>query len=150
MATPGNAVDKIRSLARAAGDPEPRTPGEFARSCLEALAFAYRTCLDDLELLTRERVGRIDTIHIVGGGSKNQLLSQMTADATGRRVLAGPTEATAAGNILVQAMTDGQVNDLASIRAIVARSFETIEYKPSSSSRWDAEYSRFRERRERP
>lgn len=150
LATPGGAIDKIKSLARASGDPEPRTPGEFARCCFEALAFAYRTCLDDLESLTREEVGRIDTIHIVGGGSKNQLLNQMTADATGRRVVAGPAEATAAGNILVQAMADGQVNDLVSIRAIVARSFEMIEYRPTDSDRWDAEYSRYRERRGRP
>jgi rhamnulokinase len=137
LAAPGGAIQKIKSLARAAGDPEPSSPGEFARCCLESLALAYRATLEDLESLTRDR---IETIHIVGGGSRNQLLNQMTADATGRRVLAGPAEATAAGNILVQAMSDGQVPDLAAIRAI-AHSFDTTENVPRDAARWDSEYA---------
>jgi rhamnulokinase len=139
LASPGGAIEKLQSLARAAGDPEPTTPGELARCCLEALAMAYRSCLDELESVTRRR---IDTIHIVGGGSKNALLNQMAADATGRGILAGPAEATAAGNVLVQA-ADGRTSDLASIRGIVAGSFETTEYAPKDAARWAREYTRF-------
>ncbi len=140
--TPGGAIEKIKSLARNAGDPEPRTPGEFARCCLEALAMAYRSCLESLEMLTKHTRPHIDTIHIVGGGTKNTLLNQMTADSTGRRVLVGPTEATAAGSVLVQAMADGQTQDLASIRAIVARSFDTVEYMPHDTALWNPQYAR--------
>jgi rhamnulokinase len=140
--TPGGAIEKIKSLARNAGDPEPRTPGEFARCCLEALAMAYRSCLESLEMLTKHVRPHINTIHIVGGGTKNTLLNQMTADSTGRRVLVGPTEATAAGSVIVQAMADGQTQDLASIRAIVARSFDTVEYMPHDTALWNPQYAR--------
>ncbi len=144
LAAPGDSIDKLKSLARAARDPEPATPGELTRCCLEALAMAYRRSLDDLESLTGDGHQYIETIHIVGGGSKNTLLNQMAADATGRRILAGPAEATAAGNLLVQAMADRRAGDLASIRAIVARSFELVEYTPKENARWNAEYLRHR------
>ncbi len=146
LATPGGSIDKIRALAAAAGDPEPRTPGELARCCFEALAMAYRACLGDLELVLPGGVGSIDTIHVVGGGSKNELLNQMTANATGRRVVAGPAEATAAGNILTQAMHDGRIPDLAGVRGVVARSFGTKEYAPVDGAAWGREFERFRGR----
>ena len=88
---------------------------------------------------------KIKTIHIVGGGVQNELLSQMTADACGRTVIAGPVEATAAGNILVQAMATGDVKSLADARNIVRNSFDVKKYEPSGSKEWDAAYSRFRE-----
>jgi rhamnulokinase len=141
LAAPGDAIAKLQSLARDAGDPEPTTSGQMTRGCLESLAFAYRHCLDELESLTKRH---IEVIHIVGGGSKNSLLNQMAADATGRRVLAGPAEATAAGNVLVQAMADGRAMNLTSIRSIVADSFETIEYTPRDAARWNKEYARCR------
>ena len=144
LAAPGGAIEKILGLARHAGDPEPRTPGELTRCCIEALAMAYRHCLEDLESLVCTAGDRLETIHVVGGGSKNALLNQMTADATGRRVLAGPAEATAAGNVLVQAMSDGRVRNLADIRGVVARSFDVVEYLPAEAARWSAEYTRHR------
>lgn len=146
LATPGGAIAKIRALAAAAGDPEPRTPGELARCCFEGLAMAYRACLDSLESLLPSGPGSIDTIHIVGGGSKNELLNQMTASATGRRVVAGPGEATAAGNILTQAMSDGRIADLAGARRVVASSFGTKEFAPVDGAAWGREFERARVR----
>jgi len=83
-------------------------------------------------------------LHIVGGGGKNALLCQMTADATGRRVVVGPFEATATGNALVQMMATGTVANLAELRQIVARSFELVTYEPADLAEWDAAHDRFR------
>jgi rhamnulokinase len=141
LQSPGGAIEKLQSLARAAGDPEPKTPGELARCCFEALAMAYCSCLAELQLLTQRH---IHTIHLVGGGTKNTLLNQMAADVTGRRILVGPAEATAAGNVLVQAMADGRAPDVAAIREIVRRSFGTVEIKPTDAARWAQEYNRWR------
>ena len=114
------------------GQPAPETPGQFVRCCLESLALAYRDKLATLESILDRR---FDVIHVVGGGGKNELLCQMTADATGRRVVVGPYEATAIGNALVQAMAAGDVRDLAELRKIVARSFELVNYEPADTQR---------------
>ena len=87
---------------------------------------------------------KIKTIHIVGGGTQNELLSQMTADACNRLVVAGPVEATGIGNILVQAMATGDVKSLADARAIVRNSFDVKRYEPRETKRWDEAYTRFR------
>lgn len=144
LAQPGGILGKIDTFARRVGDPAPATPGEFMRCCLEALAMEYRRCIDELELLAGQE-GRVDTIHVVGGGSRNALLNQMTADATGCRVLAGPVEATAAGNVLVQALADDQAADPAGLRAIVTSSFPITAYEPRDRARWDDAYARHRE-----
>jgi rhamnulokinase len=102
-------------------------PGVICRTILESLAATYRKVLDNLENLTGKRIGRV---HIVGGGSRNQLLNQLAANATGRSIIAGPTEATAAGNILVQAMGAGHVRDLSEVREIVGRSFPLATLNP--------------------
>ena len=86
---------------------------------------------------------RFDVIHVVGGGGKNPLLCQMTADATGRRLVVGPFEATATGNVLVQAMAEGAVRDLSNLRRVVAESFELTTYEPSGSEDWARSYVRF-------
>ena len=86
---------------------------------------------------------KIATIHIVGGGGRNELLNQATADACGRPVVAGPVEATAAGNILVQAMATGAVKSLGNARQIVARSFEVKRYEPQAKAQWDEAYERY-------
>jgi rhamnulokinase len=118
----------------------PESPGQFIRCCLESLALAYRDKLATLETILSRR---FDVIHVVGGGGKNELLNQMTADATGRRVVVGPFEATALGNALVQAMAAGDVSDLAELRRIVARSFELTTYDPAGSSDWEPAAERF-------
>jgi rhamnulokinase len=88
---------------------------------------------------------RIKVIHLVGGGTQNELLNQMTADACGRSVITGPVEATAAGNILVQAMANGQVKSVDQIRQIVRNSFDVKHYQPNQTRQWDAAYARYRE-----
>ncbi len=139
--SPGNMPQKISEYARATGQPSPESPGQFVRSCLESLAFAYREKLETLETILGRR---FDVVHVVGGGGKNTLLSQMTADATGRRVVVGPYEATATGNALVQALAAREVGNLAELRHIVARSFEPAEYLPVSSDRWHEAYERYK------
>ena len=124
---PGDMPAKIREWCAAAGQGVPETPGEIARTILESLAFRYLEVLESLERLLGRRLG---TIHIVGGGSRNVLLNQLVADITGRRVVAGPAEATAAGNILIQAIGSGQLADLAEARQVVRRSFPVEVYQP--------------------
>jgi rhamnulokinase len=108
----------------------PETPGEIARTILESLAFRYRDVLESLERLLGRKLG---TIHIVGGGSRNRLLNRLVADIAGRRVVAGPAEATAAGNILVQAIGSGDVANLAEARAVVRRSFPVEVFLPGET-----------------
>jgi rhamnulokinase len=122
------------------GEPAPESPGQFVRCCLESLALAYRDNLSTLESILDRR---FDVIHIVGGGGKNELLCQMTADATGRRVIVGPYEATALGNALVQAMAAGDVKDLSDLRRISARSFELTTYEPFGAGDWERASERF-------
>ena len=139
---PGRMPEKIVEYARSTGQPEPSDVGQFIRCCLESLALAYRHTLDQLERI----LGRtFDVMHIVGGGSRNRLLNQMTADAIGRKVLAGPQEATAMGNLLVQAMGDGRVRDRFEIRRLVSRTVRPQVYEPRRVADWDRAYSRFSE-----
>jgi rhamnulokinase len=125
---PGDMPGRIAALCTELGESAPSSPPEFARSILESLAIAYGTAIDDVVRLS----GRpIEVVHIVGGGSQNALLCQLTADRTGRPVLAGPVEATAIGNVLVQARAAGLVNgELEDLRALVARAFPPVEYRP--------------------
>jgi len=124
------------------GQPCPTTPGGYARAVLDSLALKYRIVLRNLESLTGHR---IEQIRIIGGGSKNRLLNQFTADATGVRVLAGPTEATALGNIAMQMLATGAVSSLAEARAIIDRSFPTEMFEPQDPEPWDREAQRFQQ-----
>jgi rhamnulokinase len=122
---PGDMPVRIRTWCREHGLDAPRTKGEFCRTILESLAHRYKDVLEGLETL----IGRkIKVIHIVGGGSRNQLLNRLVAEVTGRKVIAGPVEATAAGNLLVQAIGAGEVSGLEEARAVVRRSFEITSY----------------------
>ncbi len=124
---PGDMPRKIAEHCRTRGQEPPRTHGEYARAILESLARRYREVLENLETLSGRRIA---VIHIVGGGSKNRLLNQLVADATGRRVVAGPAEATAIGNLLVQAMGAGELAGIEEIRAVVRRSFAIETFEP--------------------
>ena len=131
---------KIADFARTTNQPAPESPGQFVRCALESLALAYRHKLNTLEsILDRQ----FDVVHVVGGGGKNALLCQMTADATGRRVVVGPYEATALGNALVQAMGAGDIADLAALRQIVARSTELAHYEPAGDGAAQEAFPRF-------
>jgi rhamnulokinase len=130
----------MREFCFATGQAAPETPGGLARVALEGLALRSRWVVDHLEEVTGQP---IRTIHIVGGGAHNRLLCQMTADATGRPVLAGPVEATALGNIIVQLIAAGALASLSQGRDVVARSFSVQEFVPLPDARWQDAYGRF-------
>ena len=138
--SPGEMPLKIERFCRETGQQPPVTRGDYVRACLDGLALTYRRTLEGLEdVLGR----RISVIHILGGGSQNTLLNQMTADACNRPVVAGPVEATAIGNILVQAIATGDMPSLNEARAVVRRSFEVKTYQPGNTKPWDAAYQKF-------
>jgi rhamnulokinase len=138
--TPGDMPRKIADFARATNQPAPETPGQFVRCALESLALTYRDKLDTLESILNRR---FDVVHVVGGGGKNALLCQLTADATARRVIVGPSEATAMGNALVQAMAASKVANLSALRGIVTRSVELVRYEPHENANWHEAYARY-------
>ncbi|MEK6248911.1 MAG: FGGY-family carbohydrate kinase, partial [Planctomycetales bacterium] len=137
---PGGMLEKIVEYAEQTRQPVPEDPGQFVRCCLETLALTYLRTFNKLQSVTNRQY---DVLHIVGGGGKNELLCQFTADALNRRVVVGPVEATAAGNILTQAMGAGDVNDLDHIRRIVSASFDLKTYQPADTSGWDDAYQRY-------
>jgi len=138
----GQMPAKIAEFCRSTNQNAPESVGALIRACLEGLALTYRKTLEGLEKVLGRR---IDTIHILGGGTQNELLNQMTADACQRRVVAGPIEATAIGNVLVQALALGDVKSLAEARAIVRNSFPMKYYEPRDSAIWQAAYARYRD-----
>jgi rhamnulokinase len=132
---PADMPEAIRALARASGQPVPESTGAVVRTALESVAVAIRRTLGELDGLLGRRVSRV---HVVGGGVQNRLLCQMIADATDRPVVAGPVEATAIGNLLVQLLAhDGRV-DLREVRRIVRDSFDPARYEPRDAARWNA------------
>lgn len=132
----------IETYCRQTGQVTPKTIGSMARTILESLALKYRMVMDQLQLVT----GRtINVIHIIGGGSKNELLCQFTANATGKRIVAGPSEATGLGNILLQAKGLNHVEDLTHLRRIVRNSFDLKEYLPKNTENWEIAYEKFQE-----
>ena len=139
--SPDNMATAIRELCRRSGQSVPETDGDLVRCAMESLALKYRVVLDDLESLIGHR---IEVIHIVGGGSKNELLNQCTADASKRPVIAGPVEATAMGNVLTQAKAAGELSTLADIRSVVRCSTDCRRYEAAGDDKWDEAYSRFR------
>ncbi len=139
---PPDMPDAIRDYCRRTGQPEPCGPGAFTRAVLESLAFKYRVVLDALEALTGTP---ITEIQIVGGGSRNRLLNQFTADATGRTVLAGPVEATALGNVAMQMLATGAVSTIGEARRVIEYSFPIDRLAPVAADRWDAHYRRFQD-----
>ena len=139
---PADMAGAIADYCRKTGQPVPRTRAEFARCVLDSLALKYRLVLEELRQVSARPVNRIQ---MVGGGSRNRLLCQMTSDATGLPVVAGPVEATAIGNMLVQALGRGRVSSLDGIRRIVARSFEIERFLPNAAADWEMAYERLRE-----
>jgi rhamnulokinase len=122
--------------------PAPASPGAYVRAVLESLAFKYRLVLQNLEQLTGRRIERI---RIIGGGSKNRLLNQFTANATGRITLAGPAEATALGNVAVQVLASGGASSLKEVRQMVERSFSIEIFEPVETDKWEKQFERFQQ-----
>lgn len=137
----GEMTAKIADYCQRTGQELPATPGSLVRSLLEGLALRYRQGIEDLERLTGQPT---KTIHILGGGSRNALLCQFTADATGQPVLAGPAEATATATVLLQALARRRLSSLAEVREIVAKSFDLFLYEPKPSEAWEEAYATFR------
>jgi len=137
---PDSMLDTIAGYCEETNQPVPDSPGAFVRCALESLALVYRSHLNEAEQLTGKT---IDKLHIVGGGSKNALLNQLAANATGREVIAGPTEATALGNIAVQAIGLGHIQDLAAARQVIRESMDVESYQPQEPDAWQAAYERF-------
>jgi len=131
---PGDMPARIVELAVENGYPLRLEPGAIARCIFESLALKYRRTVEQLE---RVSGAHIQTVHVVGGGSSNRLLCQMTANACGRLVVAGPVEATAIGNVLVQAMALGLISTLEQARDVVRRSVALQTYEPTSTDEWD-------------
>ena len=125
--SPGDMPDKISSFCRETAQPVPATPGQFVRTILESLALTYAQTLHQLEILIDRK---FDKLHIVGGGSRSNLLNQLTANATGLTVITGPVEATAIGNILIQALALGHLESSGHLRRIVENSFPTQTFLP--------------------
>ena len=134
LVAPADMPEAIRALAKATGEPVPESTAAVVRTALESVAMAVRRTLAELDTLLGRRVSRV---HIVGGGVKNTLLCQMIADATARPVVAGPVEATAIGNLLVQLAGRGGTADLRALRTIVRDSFEPAYYEPKEAARWN-------------
>jgi rhamnulokinase len=139
---PRSMVAAIAGYCRETGQPEPEGPPGYARAILESLAFKYRVVLESMEELTGTA---ITEIRIVGGGSRNRLLNQFTADATGRTVLSGPVEASALGNIAMQMVATKAVASLSEARRIIEHSFPVERFEPVAPEAWNAHYRRFHE-----
>lgn len=142
FASPGNMPQKIADYCRETGQTSPQSEGEFARCCLDSLALKYRWAFEKLELLGNRK---LETLYIVGGGSQNELLNQLTADCLGRPVVAGPVEATAAGNILLQALAHNQIKNEKQLRSVVRASFDLKRFEPNPAEkpRWDEKFAHF-------
>jgi rhamnulokinase len=130
----------IRQYCAASGQAAPETVGEIARCAFESVSMKYRSVLESLRLLTRRGLG---TIRLVGGGGLNAVLCQMTADACGCRVVSGPSEASALGNVMLQAVATGHLADVRSGRAALAESVQCSIFDPHPSDQWDEAFARF-------
>ncbi|MDO4574848.1 MAG: rhamnulokinase family protein [Planctomycetia bacterium] len=137
---PENMVEAICAFCRRTGQSVPQTEGEILRCATDSIALRFRQVFEMCEEING---GRIETLHIVGGGTKNRQLCQAAANATGRTVVTGPVEATAIGNILMQAIADGAVADIAQARKIVRDSFPMETFSPSDTQAWEEAYVRY-------
>ncbi len=139
---PADMPGVLAAFCRRTGQTAPTQPGAFTRMILESLALKYRLTKELLAQLTARPVS---TIHIVGGGSQNDLLNQFAADATACRIVAGPVEATSIGNLIMQLYALGEIKSLAEGRALTRRSFATKTFEPRDTAAWDKAYIRFQQ-----
>lgn len=139
--SPESMVDAVKEYCEKTGQKVPQSDGELARCVFDSMALAYRKSLEELEKICNKE---FDDIHIIGGGCQNTLVDQIAADVTGRKVIAGPIEATAIGNILMQLITVGELSDINSGRQLVAKSFPQVEYLPyEKNAKHDEAYEKF-------
>jgi rhamnulokinase len=137
---PGDVPAAIDQFLRRTHQPSPKSAAGYTRAILESLALKYRLVLTNLEKLTGRRMTQI---RVIGGGSKNRLLNQFTADATGKTVLAGPAEATALGNVAMQILATGGAASLKEVRELVDRSYPAEAFEPREPEKWNRQTGRF-------
>lgn len=138
---PGDMPSRIQKYCVDTNQRVPQTKGQIVRVVLESIALKYRLVLERLEELSGKH---LEPLHIIGGGTRNKLLNQFTADSTGRTVITGPVEATAIGNILMQAIGMKHISSLAEAREVVRISFEPEIFEPRLNSAWDEAYARLK------
>ena len=140
FANPSSMLEAIDAFCERTGQEKPASDAQVIRLIFESLALRYRQVLEDLDHIATHPIERL---HIIGGGSKNRLLNQLTANAIGRKVVAGPSEATAIGNVMIQAMAAGVVSSLQEMRCIIHASIETEEFAPELVAEWEEAYQKF-------
>lgn len=141
FANPANMIQAITAYCTASAQPIPETRAQIVRCIFESLALRYRQVIESLRLLSPRP---IETLHVIGGGSKNDLLNQFTANAVGIPVVAGPSEATAIGNVMIQAMAAGEATDVGGMRQLIHRSIPLKTYQPQDTDDWDMAYMHFK------
>ena len=140
FANPSSMIDAIQAYCRQTQQPIPETPAEICRCIFDSLALRYRQVFSWLQEFAPFK---LETLHIIGGGSLNKFLNQFTANSTGATVLAGPQECTAIGNVMLQAKAAGLVGDIWEMRAIIADSTEMMKYEPQDKATWDAAFDKY-------
>ncbi len=140
FANPPSMLTAINAFCERNGQPSPENDAQIIRCIFESLALRYRQVLGDLDRIAKFPIERL---HIIGGGSKNDLLNQLTSNAINRKVVAGPSEGTAIGNVMIQAMAAGVVSSLKEMRTIIHASIETKEYMPQDVEEWNKAYQKF-------
>ncbi len=140
FANPSSMIDAIQAYCRQTQQPIPETPAEICRCIFDSLALRYRQVFSWLQEFAPFK---LETLHIIGGGSLNKFLNQFTANSTGATVLAGPQECTAIGNVMLQAKAAGLVGDIWEMRAIIANSTEMMKYEPQDKATWDAAFDKY-------
>ena len=140
FANPSSMIDAIQAYCRQTQQPIPETPAEICRCIFDSLALRYRLVFSWLQEFAPFK---LETLHIIGGGSLNKFLNQFTANSTGATVLAGPQECTAIGNVMLQAKAAGLVGDIWEMRAIIADSTEMMKYEPQDKATWDAAFDKY-------
>lgn len=141
FAAPGNLPERTQEFCRKTGQYVPKTVGEIMRCIYESLALKYRFALEQLESVTGKA---FSVLHVLGGGTKDRLLCQMTASAAGRRVVAGPIEATALGNIIIQLTALGALENIEAGRRMIASTEPLEEYLPKDKAVWDEAFQRYK------
>ncbi len=137
---PPDMLSSIQTFCHRTDQPVPETCGQFVRCIFESLSLRYRQVIEDINRLTGRK---IEILHVVGGGSRNVLLNQFTANACGIPVIAGPAEATAIGNVLMQAVATGELDSIQTGRKLVTDSFELMTFSPRFQEEWDEAFTRF-------
>ncbi len=140
FAAPTSMIGAIQDYCRKTNQPVPETPAEICRCIFDSLALRYRQVFQWMQEFAPFK---LETLHIIGGGSLNKYLNQFTANATGATVLAGPQEGTAIGNIMLQAKAAGLVDDIWAMRSIIANSIDLVKYESQDKATWDAAYDKY-------